>query len=153
MTRGWQVVSLVFLGLSILTLVSSLEFSLTDPLGPGPGFFPFWLSVAGGGLALLLLVQVTRAGVVSKPGETLVPDRTGGRRVLSVLVSLVGVAVLLAPLGYRLTALAFIGALLVALGIRTWWIITAFALAGSFGVYHVFSEWLKVPLPTGVFGV
>lgn len=153
MTRGWQVVSLMFLGLSIVTLMSSLEFSLTDPLGPGPGFFPFWLSLASGGLALLLLLQVTRAGVASKPGETLLPARAAARRVLSVLVGLVAVAVLLNPLGFRLTALAFVGSLLIALGARTWWVIAAFALAGSFGVYHVFSEWLKVPLPEGVFGI
>jgi len=153
MTLGWQVVSLMFLGLCIATLVSSLEFPLSDPLGPGPGFFPFWLSLAGGGLALLLLARATRAGVPARAGETLLPDRAGARRVASVLVSLVGVAVLLTPLGFRLTALVFISALLIALGARTWWIIAAFTLAGSFGVFHVFSDWLEVPLPTGVLGI
>ena len=28
-----------------------------------------------------------------------------------------------------------------------------FALAGSFGVFHVFYHWLKVPLPMGVLGI
>jgi hypothetical protein len=70
-----------------------------------------------------------------------------------VLVGLTAVAALLTPLGFRLTALAFIASLLVALGARRWWVVAAFALGGSFGVFHVFAEWLAVPLPTGAFGL
>ena len=40
-----------------------------------------------------------------------------------------------------------------ALGVRTWWVVAAFAAAGSFGVFHVFYHWLKVPLPIGALGI
>jgi hypothetical protein len=41
----------------------------------------------------------------------------------------------------------------VALGIRNWIVIPIVALAGSFGVFHVFYYWLKLPLPIGIFGI
>jgi len=62
-------------------------------------------------------------------------------------------AALLEPLGFRLTMLAFLAALLVALGARSAVAVSLTALAGSFGVFHVFYYWLKVPLPIGAFGL
>jgi putative tricarboxylic transport membrane protein len=153
MTRGWQVASLVFLALAAIVIYRSLEFPLTDSLGPGPGFFPFWLGMIGGGLAALLLVQVSAAGLEEDPGRRLVPDRAGAGRVGQVVVGLVGFAMLLTPLGFRLTALLFLGYLLIALGVRRWWLIALLSVAGSFGVFHAFYHWLRVPLPIGLLGI
>jgi len=71
----------------------------------------------------------------------------------SVLVALIAAAAALEPLGFRLTMLVFIPGLLVALGARSWIAIAICAVAGSFGVFHVFFYWLKVPLPIGEFGI
>jgi hypothetical protein len=70
-----------------------------------------------------------------------------------VVAGLLGATLLLEPVGFRLTLLLFNAYLLVALGARTWWVVAAFAVAGSFGVFHVFYHWLKVPLPVGAFGI
>ena len=48
---------------------------------------------------------------------------------------------------------AFIVGLLLILGARSPIAIALTALAGSFGVFHVFYHWLKVPLPIGEFGL
>jgi len=66
---------------------------------------------------------------------------------------LVAVAALFEPLGFRLTMLVFIAGLLFVLGARSLVGIALTAVAGSFGVFHVFLYWLKVPLPTGVLGL
>ena len=55
-----------------------------------------------------------------------------------MLVALVAAAVLLEPLGFRLTMLFFIAGLLLALGARSPTAIALTAVAGSFGVFHVF---------------
>src|SRR5688572_20786682 len=68
--RGWQAAVAVLLALFAFFAVESLRLSLRDALGPGPGFFPFWLSVAGGVLGLLLLVQL-HWGRVDIESETL----------------------------------------------------------------------------------
>ncbi|HEU5320402.1 MAG TPA: tripartite tricarboxylate transporter TctB family protein, partial [Methylomirabilota bacterium] len=138
------------LALFALAGVQSLHFSLRDSLGPGPGFFPFWLSLVGGALAVALLVQVSRAPAGAAP---VLPPPAARLRVLNVFLALVGAAALLGPVGFRLTMLLFCAYLLVALGVRRWWSIGLVAVVGSFGVFHVFYHWLKVPLPVGPLGL
>ena len=152
MKRGWQAAAFVLLAIFAFFAVESLRLSLRDALGPGPGFFPFWLSVAGGVLALILLAQLhwDRAGIDS---GTLKFDRAGVRSVALVLAGLIGATALLELLGFRFAVLLLLAYLLAALGVRNWLAIALFALAGSFGVFHLFSGLLKVPLPVGIFGV
>lgn len=153
MRRGWQIACLAFLAVSLVWMRESLTFPLKDALGPGPGFFPFWLSLVGAGLSVALFVQVSRPGVAEGALARVLPSRPGALRVLRVLAGLLGAALLLEPLGFRLALLLFNAYLLVALGVRTWWVVALFAVAGSFGVFHVFYHWLKVPLPIGALGI
>ena len=149
---GWQIACLCLLGIFLPALVTSLGYSLTDALGPGPGFFPFWLSLIGAVLSAVMLAQVTLA----KTGEaviSLASDRQVALRAIGVLIALTAAAALFEPLGYRLTMLPFIVGVLVILGARSPIAIALTALAGSFGVFHVFYHWLKVPLPIGAFGM
>ena len=99
-----------------------------------------------------MLAQVTLA----KTGEgviSLASDRQVALRAIGVLIALTAAAALFEPLGYRLTMLPFIVGLLLILGARSPIAIGLTALAGSFGVFHVFYHWLKVPLPIGEFGL
>ena len=41
-------------------------YALKDALGPGPGFFPFWLGLIGAVLSLVLLVQSWRGGAIGE---------------------------------------------------------------------------------------
>ena len=150
--RGWQIACLCLLAIFLPALVTSLGYSLTDALGPGPGFFPFWLSLIGAVLSAVMLAQTTLAKTDEGIAMSL-PDRRGALQALGMLVALTAAAALFEPLGYRLTMLPFIAALLVILGARSVVAIALTALAGSFGVFHVFYHWLKVPLPIGEFGL
>jgi putative tricarboxylic transport membrane protein len=166
---GWQIACLCLLGIFLPALVTSLGYSLTDALGPGPGFFPFWLSLIGAVLSAAMLAQVTLAAssadaapassfpknVAADEGIALAraSDRRVALQAVGVLVALTAAAALFEPLGYRLTMLPFIVGLLLILGARSPIAIALTALAGSFGVFHVFYHWLKVPLPIGEFGL
>ncbi|MEZ5815773.1 MAG: tripartite tricarboxylate transporter TctB family protein [Hyphomicrobiaceae bacterium] len=152
MKRGWIVASLVFLALFCATIWQSVSLPLLDELGPGPGFFPLWLAGIGAVLSLLLVIETARAPDPS-PGEALIPASDALFRVASVVVMLAVGAALLDWLGWRLTALIVTAVLLPALGARSPIAIAAFVLAASFGVFHVFYYWLKVPLPIGTFGI
>ena len=143
MKRGWQAAVALLLAVFAFFAFESLRLSLRDALGPGPGFFPFWLSVAGGFLALVLLVQVAR-GRVDFETPTL---KLEVRPVALVLAGLVVATALLEAIGFRLAMLVLLPYLLFVLGVRNWLAMGVFSLAGSFGVYHVFSGLLKVPLP------
>lgn len=69
MKRGWQLATLgliVFAGLALVigwfgaTFINARPLPYSDTLGPGPGFFPFWLSVITLFLGFALLVEVGR---------------------------------------------------------------------------------------------
>ena len=151
--RGWQIACLCLLAIFLPALVTSFGYSLTDALGPGAGFFPFWLSLVGAVLSAAILVQVTLAKVAESAAAEHAPDRSPALQALGMLVALAAAAALFEPLGYRLTMLPFIAAVLVILGARSPVAIALTALAGSFGVFHVFYHWLKVPLPIGELGL
>ena len=153
MKRGWQVASLGFAALFAFAIWKSTNLPLKDALGPGPGFFPLWLGIIGGTLALLLVVEVTRQKVSGPAIADLVPDDDAKKRIVAVLALLAAAIAAFEPLGFRLTALGFTALLLPALGARSLVVGIPFVLAASFGVFHVFYHWLKVPLPIGVFGI
>ena len=153
MRRGWQVACICLLGIFIPALITSLGYSLTDALGPGPGFFPFWLSLIGIALTGAMLVELARGSIFADAAVEILPNRQAALQASAVLVALVVAAALLEPLGFRLTMLPFIAGLLLVLGARSLIAIALTAVAGSFGVFHVFYYWLKVPLPIGALGV
>ena len=151
MRRGRLVACVCLLGIFAAALITSLDYSLSDALGPGPGFFPFWLSVLGAALTVAILVETARSHDIG--GESILPSAQPTWQIGGVLVALGAAAALLEPLGFRLTMLLFIAGLLFALGARSLVAVALTALAGSFGVFHVFFYWLKVPLPIGALGL
>jgi putative tricarboxylic transport membrane protein len=151
--RGWQVACFCLLAIFLAALVLSLGYSLTDALGPGPGFFPFWLSLIGALLTVAIFAQATWGSLASDAAARILPERRAGLQGIAVLIALALVAAGFERLGFRMTMLPFIAGLLVLLGARSLLAIALTAIAGSFGVFHVFYHWLKVPLPVGTFGI
>lgn len=153
MKRAWQVTCVAFVVLSVFTIVLSFEYPYKDRLGPGPAFFPIWLSMITGALALALFFQTTWGGDVADAAAKLLPERQGAWRIIIILLALLACLALLEPLGFRITLFLFLLYLPPALGAGNWWATLIFAVAGSFGIFHVFYYWLKVPLPMGMFGM
>lgn len=151
MKRGWQVTAAVMLATFAFFAYESYKLSLSDALGPGPGFFPFWLGVLGIVLVVIFLIQL-HLNRIDLGAETLQFERTGVRSNVLVLVGLAVATALLDVIGFRLSMLLLIVFLLLVFGVRRWIVIAICAGAGSFGVFHIFFDLLKVPLPVGIFG-
>jgi putative tricarboxylic transport membrane protein len=155
--RGWIAASGAFLALFVGAIYMASKLPLLDALGPGPGFFPLILGVLGAVLAVLLIERTMRAPAAAlgeaAGDEPLIPDTPAIFRIVSILALLAATFLALDPIGYRLTALVFITLALLALGVRNVVVIAIVAVAGSFGVFHTFYYWLKVPLPIGMFGI
>ncbi len=151
MRRGWQVAAWTLLAICVLFSYESFQLSLSDTLGPGPGFFPFWLGVLGAVLAVALLVQL-HLNQVDLGAAALEFDRAGVRSVIKVVAALAAGSALLEIVGFRVSMLLLLGYLLFILDVRNWLVIAVFAAAGSFGVFHVFFHLLRVPLPMGSLG-
>ena len=152
MRRPYQITGAVLLLLAVWIAVESLQLRYYTSLGPGPGFFSFWLAVILGVLAVIMLVQTALGQTEPAPADFFA-GRTGYLRMGAVVLALAGTTALLEPLGFRITMLAVYLFLLCAFGRRSLIVTALVALAGSFGVYHVFVHWLNVPLPIGAFGL
>ncbi len=137
------------LGMLGFPILNSRPLPMKDALGPGPGFFPFWLSLIGLSLGALLLIEVAREPAAAPDTPSLVPERAPALRIIAIVVLLAAAAVALEPLGFRLTAFAFIALTMLALGLTSPLPVAISSLLGSVGVFHVFYQWLKVPLPIG----
>jgi putative tricarboxylic transport membrane protein len=144
--RGWQAAAVAFAALFAFFAFESFQLSLSDALGPGPGFFPFWLGVLGGVLAVVLLVRL-RQGKTDVGTDAIAFDGAGTRNAALVLAGLTAASAALELAGFRLAMFALLVYLLLVLGVRRWLAIALFAAAGSFGVFYVFYDLLKVPLP------
>lgn len=151
--QGWLIATGVMLALCLLALWQSSLLALTDKLGPGPGFFPLWLSLLGSAFSLALLIGVIRAPADPPDTEPILPRGWGARRIGAIVGTLAVTALLMEVLGFQLAMLGFNVALLVALGERRWTTIGLFAVAGSFGVHYAFTRWLDVLLPAGLLGL
>jgi len=145
--------SLLFFALSIGVLLLALQEPYKDKLAFGPAFFPVWISIVTGIASLALFAQTTwgKAAVDSLGG--FLPDREAIRPILIILAFLAGCVLLLDLLGFRISLFLFLLFLPQLLGARNWRASLIFALCGSFGIFYIFTSWLNVLLPVGVFGI
>ena len=152
MKRPYQVTALVCLSFAVFIGWESYKLKYYLEMGPGPGFFPLWLSGIFGVLAVMMFVHATFGASDPMP-EDFFPRRLGYFRIAAILGALTGALLLFEPLGFRLTMFAFFLFLLSALSRHRLIVSVPIAVAGSFGVYHVFTVFLKIPLPIGIFGI
>jgi putative tricarboxylic transport membrane protein len=151
MHRTYQITGVVFLLLAAFVAWESLELKFYTYMGPGPGFFPFWLSMALGLLAVLMIIQATFRESEPVP-EGFFASRAGYLRAGAIVTALIITTALLDVAGFPLTMLVTILFLLFALGRPSLIATLLVSAAGSFGCFYLFDRWLKVPLPTGFFG-
>jgi putative tricarboxylic transport membrane protein len=151
MRRTYQITGSLLLCFAAYVGFEALELRYYTSLGPGPGFFSFWLALILGILAITMLVQAT-FGRPEPMSPDFFADCGGYLRIGAVALSLLATALLLERLGFRLTMFAVYLFLLLALGSQSFITSLLVAVAGSFGAYFVFVEWLSAPLPVGTFG-
>ena len=146
MNRVHQAFSLTIIAFSIWVGVEAVQLNYYTALGPGPGFFPFWLAVIMGGLAAAWFVQLW---IHPLPGSAIefIPDRAGCVRIVALILSVAIFGLLVEQIGFSLLMFAFLLFLLVALGRQNVYVTLSVSTVGSFGVYYLFTNYLNVHLP------
>jgi putative tricarboxylic transport membrane protein len=146
MARRDAVAASVLLLFAVLAAVESVRLL---PLGivrnPGPGFFPWWVSLALGLLALVLL------GHSLVPGQATRADSEGRfLRVAGVLAVLAVYALALEFVGYPIATFALVLFMLRVTEPHRWPVALGMAVLAAGGSYVLFAVWLAVPLPAGL---
>jgi putative tricarboxylic transport membrane protein len=135
--------------LLLFAALAAVESVRLLPLGmvrnPGPGFFPWWVSLALGLLALVLLGHSLVRGQAMRA-------HSEGRflRVVGVLAVLAVYALVLEFVGYPIATFALVLFMLRVTEPHRWPVALGIALLAAGGSYVLFAVWLAVPLPAGL---
>ena len=152
MKRPYQITAVVFIIFSAFIVREAMELKFYTSLGPGPGFFPFWLAVLLAILSVMMLYNATFKDAGPMPADFWA-SKVGYIRMAAIFLAISAAVFLMELIGFRITMLAFYLFMLFALGRQNLIVTALVSLAGSWGVFYVFVEYLKVPLPIGIFGI
>jgi putative tricarboxylic transport membrane protein len=151
MKRPYQITAVVIMLFAAYIVWTSLNLRYYTSLGPGPGFFPFWISSIIGVLGAIMFIQATRS-TEPMPADFFA-SKVGYLRMLAITVGLVAVVVLTETVGFRLMMLVFLLFMFFALGRVNPVTAVVVAAATSFGLYYMIVQLLRIPLPIGMFGI
>ena len=150
MRRADRIAGAALLVLALAFSAGALgHYTYWGPNGPGPAFLPFWLGLAMAVLAALMLAGALRS---RDPGAAWLPGAGGLKRLALVLGATVAFVALMSVLGMALATVLFLVTLMRRLDRVAWPLTLAVALAVAGVNYLVFTYWLRVPFPVGVFG-
>lgn len=145
-------VGLAFLCLSIYMMLGAYAMEYYTVLGPGPGFFPFWLAAFMGSLTVIWMGSIILGPREPLP-EGFFPSRGRRLQLLAVLGALIFYAVFAEVLGFRITMLVFLMFILYGPGRQSVPMTLAIAILGSFGTHYLFHDVLDTHLPLSNIGV
>ncbi|RUT34805.1 tripartite tricarboxylate transporter TctB family protein [Arsenicitalea aurantiaca] len=149
MRRVHQIAALLLVLFGAFIVWQALGLRFYTSLGPGPGFFSFWLGASLIVLALIMFVGA-RWGRAELPPPGFFADRQGYLGMAGIVGGLLAASLLLRPLGFPLTLMAIMFVMLKLVGRTGWTTAVLGALIGGPGVYLLFVHWLRVPLPAGI---
>ncbi len=122
------------------------KLSIGSPRMPGPGFFPFCLSIFLIIVALIILLR----GLKLPPRVQESGQKWG--RVTLALVAIFVYALVLETLGYLISTFVLMVLLLNMMGKRSWWFAPTVSAIITLASYILFKVWLEVLLPRGWIG-
>lgn len=113
---------------------------------PGPGFFPYWISLILCCLSIFSVVSIVRRGSHWRMSIQW-PCRSAWLRIVLSLLLFAGYAVMLELLGYVLSTILLIGILAKVIFKRSWLVSGFFTILAVFGSYAVLVWVLGIRLP------
>ncbi|MEH7083266.1 tripartite tricarboxylate transporter TctB family protein [Neobacillus drentensis] len=135
--------AVIFL-LALFLFVLSLQYSYSSVLGPGPGFFPTWLS----GILMLLAIWYIYDSVKGKNASSESwPTGRSLKHILFIIISLVLFVILFSLFGFLLAGVIFLAMLFYKE--YKWYTTLLMSVGITVFIYWMFNTILKVYLPLG----
>jgi hypothetical protein len=141
-----RLAGVVLAAFALVALWESSKLPLGTVEQPGPGTVPLLLALT----LLVCSLAVVGGGGAAQPLSAL--QWTEWRHAVAILGACAFMALALERLGYRLTILVALLALVTLLEKKSLVVGVVFALGFSLGSYFLFNTLLKVPMPQSPFG-
>jgi hypothetical protein len=118
-------------------------------IGPGAGFFPFWLSIGVAVLAAIIFVRSLR--VPAPAGGRAAPfiDRTAVRPLLAAFLPMVAVIALLGSLGLYIGGGLYLAGYMIFVGRFRWPAVVLVSVLVPLALFFIFERWFLLPMPKG----
>ena len=120
---------------------------------PGPGFYPLWLGIILGGMAMGLILQTTWQKEGARVLRDILMEKIRWGKIVLVLISLILYAFLLDTVGFLIMTFLLLAFLLRAIETQSWKIVIGWAFLGASASYLVFEVWMRLRLPKGILGI
>ena len=144
-----KISSILLIVLAIVIMVEARHYSFGTIDNPGPGFLPFLLGLALGGMSIALLMKGWKKRE-KQPVVTSWPERGGLIKISSIFLMLILFTLFFEITGYIVNVFIFFLVLLRPIGRQKWvWSLTISIGATSIS-YLLFERWLMLPLPRGI---
>jgi putative tricarboxylic transport membrane protein len=150
MKRNDLIGGFFFLGVGLLFTIYSRHVEIGTWDEPGPGFLPFWAGLVVITMSVLLIGKALAKS--AQRAESFFPQQDSWKRVLFILLALVGYNLLLKPLGFVLVTFFFVGFLVKFIFPGSWKKAFAAALLSTVGVRLIFVNLLEINFPKGLLG-
>ena len=143
---AYMLMVVAFLVAGLLVGWTAIGLTYYTPVGPGPGFFPFWTGALLCFFCVLLLVQSLRGRLPNFEAD-FVPKKGPAFQIAVTIAAIAAFALFVEHIGFVLTMFGVLAALLCVYGCRMMPTGLLVALAGSAGIGFAFRHWLGVYLP------
>jgi putative tricarboxylic transport membrane protein len=150
MKRYDQIIGLIWFALGSGMAIEAIHLGLGELHLPGIGFMPFLVGVSLGLFGFILTVLATVKG---KRDDSKIWEGQNWKNVVLPLLALVIYVVLMEPLGFLPTTFLLQFFLLKLTAPKRWFVPMVTSLLIVFFCYLIFSLWLKIPLPKGLFRI
>ncbi|HWR38529.1 MAG TPA: tripartite tricarboxylate transporter TctB family protein [Patescibacteria group bacterium] len=131
---------------SSVFVYSSLDLPYASEIGPGPGFWPMWLS----GLLIPLSLAYLYSAAKGTDAAEKAPDKKAGMDMIFILGSMSLYVILLPFLGFNLSSIFFLFAFL-RKG-YSWHKSLGISVAVAVSLFFLFTEGFTTPLPVNTWG-
>jgi putative tricarboxylic transport membrane protein len=140
-------VGLVIAVLAVVFFFLSLKFPYTSYVGPGAGFFPFWVCLTLFIFSVLLAIESYRHG---EKVEDFLPKGKKLRAILMVLGALVLYVASITFLGYISASVIFL--FILFYNTFKWYVNLGVSIGVALLMFLLFKVFLQIPLPLNIFG-
>ncbi len=139
---------LVLFSLALILQVLKLPVAWTS-IGPGSGFFPFWLVVGVVFQAALIFVRSRRVPVPPGRAAPFI-ERESVRPLLIVFLPMVAVIYMLRYLGIYIGGGLYLAGYMIFVGRQRWVTVFLVSVMLPVALFFIFERWFLLPMPKGV---